>query len=41
MIDLSCKPKPREQHAEPEEIVCGILATVIWLGILIGIMGGL
>lgn len=41
MIDLNYTPKRQPKQAEPEEIVCGILATVIWLAILFGIMGGL
>ena len=40
MIDLSYTPKPRPKRWEPEEIAVAVLATVIWLAILIGIMGG-
>lgn len=41
MIDLSYKPKPQPKKAEPEEIIIAVLATVIWVGITIGIMAGL
>ena len=41
MIDLSYKPKPQPKKAQPEEILCGILAIAIWTAIIFGIMGGL
>ena len=41
MIDLSYTPKREPKRAEPEEIAVAVLAIAIWLGILIGIMGGL
>ena len=41
MIDLSYKPMRQPKRAEPEEILCGILAIVLWTVIIFGIMGGL
>ena len=41
MIDLNYKPKAQPKKAEPEEILCGIMAVAIWIGIIFGIMGGL
>jgi len=41
MIDLSYRPKRQPKRAEPEEILCGILAVAIWTLIIFGIMGGL
>ena len=41
MIDLNRTLKPQPKQAEPEEILCGILAVVLWTAIIFGIMGGL
>lgn len=41
MIDLNYHPKKQPKCAEPEEILCGILAIAIWTAIIFGIMGGL
>ena len=41
MIDLSYKRKTQPKKAEPEEIIVAVMATVIWIGIIIGIMAGL
>ena len=41
MIDLNYTPKRQPKQAEPEEILCGILAIAIWTAIIFGIMGGL
>ena len=40
MTDLNYKPKARPKAAEPEEIMCGILAIAIWAWIILGIMAG-
>ena len=41
MIDMNYTPKRQPKKAEPEEILCGILAVAIWIAIIFGIMGGL
>lgn len=44
MIDLSRNQKSdirNQKAAEPEEILCGILAVAIWTAIIFGIMAGL
>lgn len=41
MIDLSYKPKPKQEKTQPEEIFCGVIAAVIWIVIVIGWVGAL
>ena len=41
MIDLNYTPKKQQKRAEPEEIVLAVITTIIWLGIILGIMAGL
>ena len=40
MIDLSYKPRKQPKRTEPEEIICGIVAAALWIGIIFGIMAG-
>ena len=39
MIDLNRKATPKPDKAQPEEILCGILAVAIWVIIMVGWIG--
>ena len=39
MIDLSYKPKKEPRQAEPEEVVMGAIAVILWIVIVIGWIG--
>ena len=41
MIDLNMKPKPKPEKTEPEEIVMGVIAVVLWVVIVFGWMSAL
>lgn len=39
MIDLSYKVQKKAEKAQPEDIVMGVIAVVLWIVIVIGWIG--
>ena len=39
MIDLNRKATPKPEKAQPEDIVMGVIAVILWVVIMIGWIG--